>query len=89
MEVKIVFDTEKESVEELKKLIANLQQIVDKRQSGQSNVAEEPLPQQPESFNHQPKKSEQQQRQKTQGGCEIIPFQDMDDTMEKIFSGKN
>jgi len=80
MEVKIIFDTEKESVDELKKLIANLQQIVDKRENRQSYSSEQPLPiQQPQNM----------VRQKTSGGCEIIPFQNMNKTMEKIFSGKN
>lgn len=35
MEVKITFDTEKESVEDLKKLISSLQDLVDKREKGE------------------------------------------------------
>ncbi|MBU2590125.1 MAG: hypothetical protein KKA65_00050 [Nanoarchaeota archaeon] len=87
MEVKITFDTEKETIGDLKKLIAHLQQIVDQKENRQSYS---PVNQNSQTM-FKPEKIEQNQqfnRQKTSGGCEIIPFQDMNSTMEKIFSGK-
>ncbi len=81
MEVKIAFDTEKESVEDLKKLVANLQELIQQREHRKiipSNVPE-----------NESQGIDVSTRQKTDGGCEIIPFKNMEETMEKIFSGKN
>lgn len=75
MEVKIVFDTERDSVEELRKLVSKLQELIAKRERGENNP----------SFDCQ---SQDKADEKTGGGCQIVPFEDMSDTMEKIYSGK-
>lgn len=72
MEVKIVFDTEKDSVEDLKKLVKYLQNLIEKKEAN--------------NFDQQPVQNNEQK--KTEGGCSIVPFQDMSDTMEKIYNGK-
>ena len=76
MDVKIMFNTERDSVEDLKKLVKYLQELIAKKES-----------QGHESYSSI-ENSESKNPEKTEGGCSIVPFQDMTETMEKIFSGK-
>ncbi|MBU2638105.1 MAG: hypothetical protein KJ955_03975 [Nanoarchaeota archaeon] len=75
MQVQISFDTEKESLDDLKKLIAGLQQIVDERNSGQNHA-------QPQQAQQKPVQKEG----KTAGGGRVVPYEDLSGMMDKIFS---
>jgi len=86
MEVKISFDTQKDSVEELKKLVANLQDLIAQRENRQQAKAEQ-NPAEQHSYS-QAEPSFSNRSKKTDGGCQVIPYQDMTATMESIFSGK-
>lgn len=93
MEVKISFDTEKESVDDIKKLIFALQDLVNKREkisSTNNSMTHASKPQniqvqavQTQSLQSQPNSSGQ-----SAGGSKFTPYIDMSDTMSKIFSGK-
>ncbi len=96
MEVKISFDTEKESVEDLKRLVSALQDLISKKEK--SSSLGNPLTSQ------KPVTIQAQQRQTTvpnvsqnnpsgdnknySGHGRLIPFEDMSDKMGDIFSGR-
>ncbi len=93
MEVKITFDTEKESVEDLNRLIAALQDLVEKKVKAVTlgnplaslSVTKPAQAQQPQQT--------QQQRNvpaggQTAGGGRVIPYQDISNLMDKVLSGK-
>ncbi|MBI4447642.1 hypothetical protein HY643_01555 [Candidatus Woesearchaeota archaeon] len=87
MEVSISFDTEKESIGDLKKLVAGLQELIAEKE-GRSGSA----PQQQQAYTQasspQTNSFQQQTPQKTAGGGRVIPFKDMTSEMSSIFSGK-
>ena len=72
MEVQIKFDTEKESIEDLKGLVAALQDLIKKRESGQ-----------PVNNASQIKEPEVKAGQ-TSGGGRIIPYEDMSMQLSQI-----
>ena len=80
MEVCIKFDTQKESVEDLKKLVRSLQQMIEQREKGMR----------PEQVKIQDQNVQPSQRGtgQTAGGSRIVPYEDMTDTFSRIFSGK-
>lgn len=96
MEVKISFDTEKDSVDDLKKLVAGLQDIINRREGNQpkplnaNNQQYSPSLQRPIQSSSQSSDSQQAnaQQKKTSGGCRVIPYEDMSDKMSQIFSGR-
>jgi hypothetical protein len=82
MQVNLSFDTENEKVDNLKKLVEALEQLIAHRegrsyQPGQktqtSTVA--PVEQKPA-------------QDKTAGGCRVIPYEDMSGKMSSLFSGR-
>jgi len=93
MEVKISFDTEKENVEDIKKLVAALQDLISKREKASnsensitSSTITKSSPIKMESTatqQTQPVKSGQ-----TSSGGRVIPYEDMSSTMSKLFAGK-
>ncbi len=78
MQVNLSFDTEKEDVDNLKKLVDALQQLICSR-TGQSyqpqQVAAKPAEQKPAPS-------------QTSGGCRVIPYEDMSSKVANIFSGR-
>ncbi|MDP3728413.1 MAG: hypothetical protein Q8R18_03075 [bacterium] len=82
MQVNISFDTENERIENLKKLVEALEQLIAHR----------------EGKSYQPKTAEaasvvapveqKAASDKTSGGCRVIPYEDMSGKMANIFSGR-
>ncbi len=82
MQVNLSFDTEKEPVDNLKKLVDALQQLIQHRGGTSSS---------PASVSQQISSSVQQQNpvpDKTAGGCRVVPYEDMSGKMSQIFSGR-
>jgi hypothetical protein len=99
MEVKISFNTEKESIDDLKRLVASLQDLINKRekvsgqiqtqytQNVQSNPAQTTFTQTIKpTVQEQPKP--QQSSGQTNGGGRVIPYEDMSNVLSKIVSGQ-
>ncbi|MBS3168344.1 hypothetical protein J4216_04420 [Candidatus Woesearchaeota archaeon] len=90
MEVKISFDTEKESVEDLKRLVSALQDLINKRE-GLTNQTQKPQPQVQPGTTHLTQNSQPQVAQKpaqTVGGGRVMDYRDMSDVISKIASGQ-
>ena len=90
MEVKITFDTEKESIEDLQRLIAALQDLVTKKEKAATlgnplatNTITKPSQVKGEQAQQQTPTSGQ-----TAGGGRVIPYQDISHLMEKVLSGR-
>ena len=93
MQVNIKFDTEKERLENLKKLVDALQQLINYREGKNPSVVKEKIdtPQIVEDYQIQKEENtitELKETQKTEGGCRVVPFENMDSTMSQIFSGR-
>ncbi|MEK6947740.1 MAG: hypothetical protein AABX19_00700 [Nanoarchaeota archaeon] len=92
MDVKISFNTEKESLDDLKKLISALQDLVNKREKNSSSnnsvqtAAPRPQVTQPQVQQSAPQ-PQANNTGNTAGGGRLSPYVDMSDTMSKIFSG--
>ncbi len=95
MEVKISFDTEKESIEDLKRLVGALQDLITKREKG--NSLGNPLSASNVTRPSQVKVEAQAQTQpqvqvptggQTSGGGRVIPYEDMSGVLSKIVSGR-
>lgn len=92
MEVKIAFDTEKESVDDLKRLVMALQDLISKREKSSSlsnplttaNVAR------PSQMNVPQAKVEEKKTtpENYSGTGRIIPYEDMSGVLSKIVSGR-
>ncbi|HIH26289.1 hypothetical protein J4476_03610 [Candidatus Woesearchaeota archaeon] len=93
MDVKISFNTEKESIDDLKKLISALQDLVNKREKASVNNIytnnSKPQPvQMPKIENVQQSPPRQSNSSETSaGGGRLTPYIDMSDTMSRLFSG--
>ena len=92
MEIRICFDTEKESVDDLKRLVASIQDLINKREKSSSlgNPLSASNIKTPSQV-----KIEQKLQQNTNpdpskytGHGRIIPYEDMSGTLSSIFSGK-
>lgn len=81
MEVKISFDTEKESIEDLKKLVAALQDLIAKKEKLPNNTSIVQSYQKVEI--NKPKEEVM-----TRGGGRVIPYEDMSDSLSRIMSGR-
>ncbi len=93
MEVKISFDTEKEKIEDLKRLIASLQDLIEKREKSSSlgnPLAASVLkkPSQVKIEVQQPQPNVQVKSGLTNGGGRVIPYEDMSGVLSKIVSGR-
>ncbi|MBI2148579.1 hypothetical protein HYU23_02775 [Candidatus Woesearchaeota archaeon] len=95
MEVKIAFDTEKESIEDLKRLIVALQDLINKREKANSlgnPIATSNLTK-PSQVKVEQKEVEKPVQApatgQTSGGGRVIPYEDMSDLLSKIVSGKH
>ena len=80
MQVNLNFDTEKEDVSNLKKLVEALQQLIASREGVQFQASPVVAVQ-----SSQPQKAPTSQ---TSGGCRVIPYEDMSGKMTNIFSGR-
>ncbi len=83
MQVNLSFDTEKENVDNLKKLVEALDQLIAHRegrtyQLGQKQVSTATVT--PEA--------QKQVNSQTAGGCRVIPYEDMSGRMASLFSGR-
>ncbi len=83
MQVNLSFDTENEKVDNLKKLVEALEQLIAHRegrsyQPGQRQAQTSTVSAPPEQ---KPASSQ------TAGGCRVIPYEDMSGKMASIFSG--
>lgn len=97
MQVQIAFDTEKESLEDLKKLAMAIQDLISERekQLGVMPPATShelrATSQQLQANSYQPQQFQQPQKPvpkegKTAGGGRVIPYEDLSGMMDKIFS---
>lgn len=94
MQIKISFDTETESIEEIKRLVVSLQDLVAKREK--SSSLGNPLsaqsivkPSQVKVEVSQPQVTPQSPvGGRTSGGGRVIPYEDMSETLSKIVSGR-
>ena len=89
MEVKISFDTEKENLEDLKRLVAALQDLINKREK--ANSLGNPLAasniKTPSQIKAETVQVQAQQDPKEyKGTCRVVPYEDMSGTVSKIFS---
>jgi len=92
MEVKIGFDTEKESIDDLKKLIAALQDLVDKREKstslgnplGSSSMSN---PYQMRTQTPQPQQTHVPANGQTSGGGRVVPYEDTSHLLSKLATG--
>ena len=93
MEVKISFDTEKESVDDLKRLIGALQDLIAKREKAgslgnplaNSNITR---PSQVNVQSSQPQQVHVPASGQTAGGGRVVPFEDTSDLLSKLASGR-
>ena len=81
MQVNLSFDTENERVDNLKKLVEALEQLIASRegrtyQPGQKQTSTVPTVEQKAASD------------KTAGGCRVIPYEDMSGKMASLFSGR-
>ena len=79
MQVNLNFDTEKENIDNLKKLIEALQQLIASREGVPFQASQVATVQAPQP---------QRVQDKTGGGCRVIPYEDMSGKMANIFSGR-
>ena len=93
MHVKISFDAEKESIEDLKKLMISIQDIINKREK--AATLGNPLaiqaitkPSQIKIESQQVQPQENVVKGSTSGGCRVIPYEDMSGVLSKIVSGR-
>ena len=82
MEVKISFDTEKESLLDLKKFISYVQDIIDRREN---NTNSQPVPGINATTQSKPQVPASGQ---TSGGGIVIPYEDMSAKLSEILSGR-
>ena len=94
MEVKISFDTEKESVDDLKRLVGALQDLISKREK--SNSLGNPLasssitrPAQVSVPQPQVQQTQSVSSGQTAGGGRVTPYEDMSHLLSKIAQGRH
>jgi hypothetical protein len=80
MQVNISFNTESESLQNLKKLVDALQQLIDHREGKQSSAHLSSTQTSIPSVKVPPAR--------TSGGCRVIPYEDMSDKMSALLSGR-
>lgn len=80
MQVNLSFDTEKEEVENLKKLVDALQQLICSKTGQQYQPQQQGAP--------QPAAPPKPVPSQTSGGCRVIPYEDMSSKMANVFSGR-
>lgn len=96
MEVRITFDTEKESIDELKRLISSLQDLIKKRERAINlkNPLASASVKMPSEFKEEKKQentsiNQFSQDTRTSGGGRIVPYdENISDSLAKILSGK-
>ena len=90
VEVKISFDTEKEDIDDLKRLIIALQDLVNKREK--ANSLGNPLATssiiKPSQIRVETQVQQASAGGQTTGGGRVIPYEDMSGVLSKIVSGK-
>ncbi len=87
MEVKIAFDTDKESVQDLKRLLNFVQELIVKRESGAPAMTATQVQMTTNKVQQPTPTVLPTNKTQSAGGGKIIPYQDMSGTMSKIFSG--
>lgn len=80
MQVNLSFDTEKENLDYLKKLVEALQQLIASREGKFFQATQ--------IVTAQTQQQPQNAPDKTSGGCRVIPYEDMSGKMSSIFSGR-
>ena len=93
MDVKISFDTEKESLDDLRRLVAALQDLISKREKSASlgNPLSTSNVTRPSQIQVQQSTQPQQQASangQTSGGGRVIPYEDMSNILSKLASGR-
>ncbi len=93
MEVKICFDTEREDINDLKRLVVALQDLISRREKASSlgnPLASSTItkPSQIKIESQQPKEEKKLDQATYSGHCRIVPYEDMSGEVSKIFSGK-
>lgn len=97
MQVQISFDTDKESLDDLKKLAMAIQDMISERekQSGMAPSQPQSASQQPHANSYQPQQFQQTQKPvpkegKTSGGGRVVPYDEKVSEMmtSLLYSGK-
>ena len=63
-----------------------IQQVYQTQQPVKQQTFQAPLPQMQAPVQEAPKPEEKKPEDKTSGGCRVVPYEDMTDTMSNIFS---
>jgi hypothetical protein len=94
MNIQLNFDTDNDSLDDLKKVCAILQEVINRREK-KIPLNEVDLcnvkynePKQEVQSKEQSSKPQQSSKPKTSGGCRVIPYEDMSDMMAKIYGKK-
>ncbi|HIH15052.1 MAG TPA: hypothetical protein HA360_04135 [Nanoarchaeota archaeon] len=83
MQVNLSFDTESEKVDNLKKLVEALEQLIASREGRTYQPGQKTQPASVAAPIEQKAAPD-----KTSGGCRVIPYEDMSGKMANIFSGR-
>jgi len=81
MQVNLSFDTEKEGVDNLKKLVDALNQLIASREGRTFQPEQRPM-------STAVVQEQKPAPDKTTGGCRVIPYEDMSGKMSQLFAGR-
>lgn len=93
MNIQLSFDTEKDNLEDLKKVCAILQEVINRKEKklpiSELDICNAKYKEdKPIQVMNKPRTEQPKKEMKTQGGCRFIPYEDMSDTMANIFQKK-
>lgn len=84
MQVNLSFDTENEKVDNLKKLVEALEQLIASREGRSYQPGQRQAP----AVAAAPAEQQKPANSQTAGGCRVIPYEDMSGKMSSLFSGR-
>lgn len=77
MQVNLSFDTEKDTVEDFRKLLEYVRQILAEKEGKQAPVQDNDT---------KPQNKDNNQQARTNGGCRIVPYQDLSNQLFSLCS---
>lgn len=93
MNIKLSFDTEKDNLDDLKKVCAILQEIIRRRENkmplSEINLCNVKYKEEPKVIQQDKKQVfEQSKNTKIHNNYRFVPYEDISDTMNNVFKGK-